>query len=350
MKFFSKKYMLLIIAFSLAYMPVEPLVTHANAKKYKVTIRKASHKKVKVSKARKLALQKQRASDLGEFYDGSSKPNLSSRKALIVNQRTGEIKYAKNSHVVTPIASITKLMTAMVVLDAKQPFDEVIQIAKQDVDTIKNTWSRLKTGTTLKRSKVFQLALIASENRAAFALASNYPGGRKAFVKAMNRKAAALGLTHTKFSGPTGLMYQNTSTAEDLYKLVAAAYQYPAIRKATTTPSFDVHLKGNKNPTKFKNTNKLVRQGEWNIGLSKTGFINEAGRCLVMQTTVDGEPIIAVFLDAEGSNKRIGDANRIRKWIEYNHQANAAVSVADTSNDLQKELQPQLVMSERIWH
>jgi len=337
--------MLFIIAFSLAYMPVEPLVTHANAKKYKVTIRKASHKKVKVSKARKLALQKQRASDLGEFYDGSSKPNLSSSKALIVNQTTGEIKYAKNSSAVAPITSITKLMTAMVVLDAKQSFDETIQITKQDVDTIKNTWSRLEIGTTLTRSKVFQLALMASENRAAFALASNYPGGKKAFVQAMNKKALALGLTHTKFSGPTGLMYQNTSTAEDLYKLVAAAYQYPEIRKATTTPDFQVHLKGNKNPTKYKNTNKLVRNGELDIGLSKTGFIDEAGRCLVMQATVDGEPIIAVFLDAVVSNKRTGDVNRIRKWIEYNHRHDSKVVVAKQ----QQGLQPKLEMSERIW-
>ena len=346
MKFFSKKYMLFIIAFSLAYMPVEPLVPHANAKKYKVTIEKISHNKDKVSKARQLTVQEQRARDLGEFYDGSSKPDLSSSKALIVNQTTGEIKYAKNSSAVAPIASITKLMTAMVVLDAKQSFDETIRITNQEVDTIKNTWSSLKVGTTLRRSKVFQLALMASENRAAYALASNYPGGKKAFVKAMNKKAVALGLTHTNFSGPTGLMYQNTSTAEDLYKLVAAAYQYPEIRKATTRQDFQVHLKGNENPTKYKNTNKLVRKDEWDIGLSKTGFIDEAGRCLVMQATVDGEPIIAVFLDAEDSNKRTGDVIRIRKWIEYNHRHDSKVVVAKQ----QQGLQPKLVMSERIWN
>lgn len=329
----------------LALLPVEMLAAKAEAQQSsKIRYEKTKISKAKVTKL--LTAKQQRAADLGEDYDGSSTPNLSSSKALIVNQTTGEIKYAKNSNAITPIASITKLMTAMVVLDAKQSFNEVISISKQDVDTIKNTWSRLKVGTTLRRSKMFQLALMASENRAAFALASNYPGGRKAFVKAMNKKAASLGLSHTKFAGPTGLMYQNTSTAEDLYRMVAAAYQYPEIRKATTSHFFSVHLKGDKKPTKYKNTNQLVREGEWDIGLSKTGFIDEAGRCLVMQTTVDDEPIIAVFLDAEGANKRTGDANRIRKWIEYNHRAKT--HFAKKSGEEYQLLSPKLEMSNTI--
>ncbi|MDG1074947.1 MAG: D-alanyl-D-alanine endopeptidase [Methylophilaceae bacterium] len=287
--------MLFLLVLSLAFVPVEPLMLHVYAK------------------------------DLAEHYDGSSVPNLSSDKALVVNQNTGVVKYAKNSSIATPIASITKLMTAMVVLDARQSFDETINISQQDVDTIKNTRSRLTVGTKLSRGDMFKLALMSSENRAAFSLARHYPGGQAAFVKAMNTKALILGLVHTHFVEPTGLMYQNTSTAEDLYSLVAAAYQYPEIRNATTTASYQISINGRRKPLEFKNTNKLVREGDWDIGLSKTGYINEAGRCLVMQTTVEGEPLIVVFLDAAGSNKRIGDANRIRKWIEYNH-ANAIVA------------------------
>lgn len=314
--------------------------TTTSAARPKMVINKTIRHKIKYTSTKHKAKQKHDTIS-GESYDGSSKPQLSSDKALIVSQKSGRIKYSKNSHAVAPIASITKLMTAMVVLDAHQPFDDDVRITKQDVDTIKNTWSRLKVGATLTRAQMFQLALMASENRAAFALARSYPGGRKAFVKAMNKKALRIGLADTHFTEPTGLMYQNTSTAEDLYKLVAAAYRYPEIRNATTTPLYNVRLKGNKNATKYKNTNSLVREGEWDIGLSKTGFIDEAGRCLVMQATVDGEPIIAIFLDAEGAKDRTSDANRIRKWIEYNHRAKTHLAK-------NRVLKPKLAMSNSI--
>jgi serine-type D-Ala-D-Ala endopeptidase (penicillin-binding protein 7) len=356
-KFILKSYMLFFIAASFVLVPVKFSVAKTEAQKSSYTtnvankkqaVKKAKRKKVSYKarkaakrrarvKARRLALAKQRAIDLGENYDGSSILKLASNRALVVNQNTGEVVYAKNTNVPSPIASITKLMTAMVVLDARQPFDEIIYISDEDVDTIKGTRSRLPVGTSLSRSEMLQLALMSSENRAAFALASNYPGGRAAFVKAMNAKALSLGLMDTKFAEPTGLMYQNVSTAEDLYRLVSAAHQYPEIRNATTTPSYEVYLDGREKPVQFKNTNSLVRAGEWDIGLSKTGYINEAGRCLVMQTTMAGEPMIVVFLDAAGTNKRTGDANRVRKWVEYNSYNTVVAGKEDS--------QPQLVMT-----
>ena len=353
MKFFLKKYMLFVVALSLVSLPIELLVTQAYAQEgaskskniKKVSYQKNQARKDKL-KASQLAWSEQRAKDLGEHYDGSSLPHLASDKVLVVSQNTGEIKYAKNSTIVSPIASITKLMTAMVVLDARQPFDEIIDISEQDVDTIKGTSSRLGLGTQLSRGDMFRLALMSSENRAAFSLARHYPGGRSAFVKAMNVKALALGLTNSNFAEPTGLMYQNTSTAEDLYKLVAASYQYPEIRNATTMPFYHLSIAGRANPVEFKNTNVLVRDGEWDIGLSKTGFINEAGRCLVMQTTMAGEPMIMIFLNADGTNKRTGDANRIRKWVEYNH---AHELIANQGVVNKKEVHPKLVMSGQIY-
>lgn len=336
--------MLFVVAFSLTFMPIELLVMHASAQDNatKKTVKRTTSKNTKARlEAQRSAWKEQRAKDLGEYYDGSSLPQLASDKVLVVNQNTGEIKYAKNSHTVSPIASITKLMTAMVVLDARQSFEEMIDISEQDVDTIKGTRSRLGVGTMLSRADMFRLALMSSENRAAFSLARHYPGGKSAFVKAMNVKALSLGLTHSNFAEPTGLMHQNTSTAEDLYKLVAASYQYPEIRNATTTASYHISVDGRANPIEFKNTNTLVRDGEWDIGLSKTGFINEAGRCLVMQTTMAGEPMIMVFLNADGTNKRTGDANRIRKWIEYNH-ANSVVAHKEA-------VQPKLVLSGQIY-
>jgi serine-type D-Ala-D-Ala endopeptidase (penicillin-binding protein 7) len=357
-KLFCKKYMLYAVLISLVSLPTAFLVTDANAQdNATVSNRKNNIKKVNYQngnarkeklRERQLALAEQRAKDLGNYYDGRSLPHLASDKVLVVNQNTGEIKYAKNSHVVSPIASITKLMTAMVVLDARQPFDEVIDISEQDVDTIKGTKSRLAVGTRLSRADMFRLALMSSENRAAFALARHYPGGKQAFVRAMNVKALSLGLTDSNFVEPTGLMYQNTSTAEDLYKLVAASYQYPEIRHATTTPSYHLAIDGHTNPVEFKNTNSLVREGQWDIGLSKTGFINEAGRCLVMQATMDGEPVIMILLNADGTDKRTGDANRVRKWIEYNH-ANTVAANGNVNAMKPLYASPNLVMSGEIY-
>ena len=251
-------------------------------------------------------------------FNGSGMLQLASTKALIINQNTGEVIYAKNTNAPTPIASITKLMTAMVMLDAQLSLDDMLVVSDEDVDYLKHTTSRLKVGTTLSRSDMLQLALMASENRAASAISRHYPGGRYAFVKAMNVKAIGIGMISTHFADPTGLDSNNLSTAEDLAKMVQAAYQYPEIRLASTSPSHEVYVNGYANGVNFNNTNALVRAGQWQIGLSKTGYITEAGRCLVMQAEIAGEPMIIVLLDSNGKMTRIGDANRVRKWVEFN--------------------------------
>ena len=258
--------------------------------------------------------------------DSNSALQLASSKALIVNQETGETVYAKNTEVATPIASVTKLMTAMVMLDARLPMDETLTIAEGDVDTLKGTSSRLRLGTQLTRAELLHLALMASENRAASALGRNYPGGLPAFVAAMNIKAIQLGMNNTHFVDPTGLNSENVSTAEDLVKMVRAAYQYPEIRQVTTSTNMQVPVHGLRNPANFVNTNILVRNSDWVIGLSKTGYINEAGRCLVMQAEIAGQPMIIVLLDSWGKYSRIGDAQRIRKWIESNNIMTTGVS------------------------
>jgi D-alanyl-D-alanine endopeptidase (penicillin-binding protein 7) len=255
----------------------------------------------------------------GGFVDGELK--LASAKALVLNQETGEVLYAKSTDTPTPIASVTKLMTAMVVLDAQQPMEELVSVTSADVDTLKGTSSRLPVGTTLSRSEMLQLALMASENRAASALGHAYPGGYQAFVHAMNVKAMMLGMTRTQFVDPTGLNSSNVSTAEDLAKMVNAAYEYPEIRQVSTASSYEVDM--GRRQAEFRNTNILVRNSDWTIGLSKTGFINEAGRCLVMQALVAGQPLIIVLLDSAGKYSRIGDANRVRKWIESTRLAGA---------------------------
>lgn len=249
------------------------------------------------------------------LFSGSAL-RLASSKALIVNQDTGETLYAKSTSIPTPIASVTKLMTAMVLLDQQLPMDEVIAIGDGDVDTLKGTSSRLRVGSQLTRRDMLQLALMSSENRAASALARTSPIGTPAFVEAMNAKATALGMTHSRFVDPTGLNSENVSTAEDLVKMVKAAYQYPEIRAVTTTPEYNVSINGSRRPVEFRNTNILVRNGTWDIGLSKTGYINEAGRCLVMQAQIADQPLIIVLLDSWGKFTRIGDAQRIRKWME----------------------------------
>jgi D-alanyl-D-alanine endopeptidase (penicillin-binding protein 7) len=207
-------------------------------------------------------------------------------------------------------------MTAMVLLDANLPMDEHLTISNADIDFLKNTTSRLRVGTQLTRGELLQLALMSSENRAASALGRYYPGGLEVFIAAMNVKALELGMVNTHFTDPTGLDSENISTAEDLVKMVRAAYQYPEIRRVSTSTSQEVQISGLKRPLNFINTNVLVRKSDWVIGLSKTGFINEAGRCLVMQAEIAGQPLIIVLLDSYGKYSRIGDANRIRKWIE----------------------------------
>ncbi len=251
-----------------------------------------------------------------EGDNGGGELRLASSKALILNQDTGEVLYAKSTDLPTPIASVTKLMTAMVVLDAHQPMDEMLTVSESEVDTLKGTSSRLRVGTTLTRGELLQLALMASENRAAAALGNNYPGGFAAFVAAMNAKAAALGMVRSRFVDGTGLNSENVATAEDLARMVKAAYQYPEIRQASTSTASEVPVHGLRRAVEFRNTNVLVRNSDWTIGLSKTGYINESGRCLVMQAQIADQPLIIVLLDSWGKYTRIGDAQRIRKWIE----------------------------------
>lgn len=263
--------------------------------------------------------------EMFDSFQGKSSSNgnlaIASTKALVMNQNTHEIIYSKNLDTPTPIASVTKLMTAMVVLDAKLNLSEEVSITEMDVDYLKGTSSRLPVGTTMTREDLLNLALIASENRAASALATHYPGGKQRFIQDMNTKAASLGMMNTHFEDSTGLNSNNVSTAMDLARMVHAAYQYPLIRQITTTSDYDLNV-NRRQPLHFHNTNALVRESarsSWEIGLSKTGYISEAGRCLVMQATIAGEPLILVLLDSVGKLTRIGDARRIKKWMEHNY-------------------------------
>ncbi len=248
------------------------------------------------------------------FSGRAGAPELKSSAALVVDQ-SGRTLFAKNVDHVVPIASITKLMTAMVVIDAGLPLTEYIAISEDDKDLIKGTRSRLRIGTVLTRQELLHLALMASENRAAEALSRVYPGGTKAFVAAMNQKAVELGMFRTRFVDGTGLSSDNVSTAQDLTKMVTAAYQYPLIREFTTDSGMTIRL-ANGRTMNYNNSNRLVKSHEWQIGLSKTGYISEAGRCLVMQAKIAGKPVIIVLLDSWGKLTRIGDANRIKRWME----------------------------------
>lgn len=240
--------------------------------------------------------------------------DLKSRAAIVVRADNGEVLYRKNSDRDLPIASITKLMTAMVVLDAGQSLDERLKITNDDIDRLRNTHSRLAVGTALTRRELMILALMSSENRAASALLRNYPGGKKAGVTAMNRKAREIGMVSAKFVEGTGLSGDNRSSPVDLVRLVKAADAYPEIREFSTTTQYDVKV--GRHAQVFRNTNPLVKSEEWRIGLTKTGFLNEAGRCLVMQAQIAGMPVIFVLMDSVGKLTRVGDANRVRQWLE----------------------------------
>lgn len=325
-----RKLLLLYIALILSASPMASQA--AGNKSHKLAVHSGKYKLVNFKPGNTRVHHRLRSQKAGfvyaDAYDGSGPLRFASSKVLVINQLTGETIFAKNTNQSTPIASVTKLMTAMVMLDAHLPMDELLLIADEDVDYLKGTRSRLGVGTQLTRGELLQLALMSSENRAASALGRNYPGGITAFLSAMNRKAVTLGMNSTHFYDPTGLDSNNVSTAEDLVKMVNAAYHYPEIRQVTTTASQEVTFYGRANPTNFVNTNALVRGGDWVIGLSKTGFINEAGRCLVMQAEISGQPMIIVLLDSVGKMSRIGDANRIRKWIEHNDTASLGVNVS----------------------
>jgi serine-type D-Ala-D-Ala endopeptidase (penicillin-binding protein 7) len=239
---------------------------------------------------------------------------LGSGAFAIAHQETGEILVERRGATVLPIASITKLMTAMVVLDAGQSLSETLTITQADIDTLKGTGSRLSIGTRLTREQMLLLALMSSENRAASALARHYPGGEAAFINAMNVKARLIGLYDTRFHDSTGLNPRNVSSPRDLVRLVSAAAAYPLIREFSTADEGSVRV--GSRVLQYRNSNSLVRSPEWEIGLSKTGFIREAGRCLVMQTWLNGEPVIIVLMNANDRSTRSTDAVRVKQWLE----------------------------------
>jgi D-alanyl-D-alanine endopeptidase (penicillin-binding protein 7) len=255
-----------------------------------------------------------RALRLWEQLD-ARKLKLKSKAALVVDQ-FGNTLYERDADQQTPIASVTKLMSAMLILDAKLPLNEVIEITAEDRDLRRLTGSRLAPGARLTRGELLTLALMASENRAAAALARTYRGGTEAFVRTMNKKAATLGMHDTRFADAAGLDAANVSTARDLSRMAFAAMRYPKIREATTRTHLDVRPYGKRGPLRFVNTNRLMRSDDWEIQISKTGYINEAGRCLVMHTEFRGTPTVVVLLNSFGKLTPFGDANRVRKWIE----------------------------------
>ncbi|WP_243301217.1 serine hydrolase [Geothrix oryzisoli] len=243
-----------------------------------------------------------------------AKLSLKSGSALVLDQVTGQALIEKQAGAVQPIASLTKLMTAMVLLDAHLDPQEILTITNDDKDMLRHSKSRLPVGTRLPREQALLLALLASENRAAHALGRTFPGGLSAFVGAMNAKARTLGLEETRFEDPSGLSAGNVANARDLARIMEAAYRYPEIRDFTTRP--ETSIQAGRHSIQFPNTNALVRSSRWNIGLSKTGYIEEAGRCLVMQAMLANRPVLIILLDSWGKYSRLGDANRIKQWLE----------------------------------
>jgi D-alanyl-D-alanine endopeptidase (penicillin-binding protein 7) len=241
-------------------------------------------------------------------------PALRSSAALVLDLTNSSVLYARHSDVALPIASITKLMTALVVMEAGQPLDEMLAVTGDDRSVGKGSFSRLSPGAALSRGELMHLALMASENRAAHALGRNYPGGVEACVIAMNAKARELGMTSAHFVEPTGLSDENVASPEDLAKLVMAAAKVAAIREYSTDSDFSVRI--GRHTVRFRNTDSLVSKPDWNIVVQKTGYIHEAGRCLVMQTVIDDRPMVIVLLNSFGKRTRVADARRVRRWVE----------------------------------
>ena len=300
----------------------------------KSAVKMAAAKSMRAAKARaptrRTAVMKAapRRLSLGEsqgLHTTQDPLELKSSVALVIDQETNQVLVSKNPQAVLPIASITKLMTAMVVTERGLDLDESITVTEQDVDTEKGSRSRLKVGTQLTRGEMLHLALMSSENRAAHALGRSYPGGLSAFVTTMNETAERLGMNDTRYVEPTGLSSQNRSSARDLTLLVRAAYAYPMIRELSTSPeaAFAVGSRSQQ----FHNTNGLVRNPAWEIGLQKTGYIAEAGRCVVMQAQLAGRKLILVLLDSAGKYSRMGDAERIRRWLALNSTELGAASI-----------------------
>ena len=249
-----------------------------------------------------------------QFTELKGSPKLRSASALVINAE-GKVIYGKDIDTVRSIASITKLMTAMVILDSGLDLNEKITVTKADRDLVQLTGSRLEYGATLPRREMILLAIMSSENRAATALGRNFPGGMTAFVKQMNTKAVQLGMKNSHFADPAGLNVNNTSTARDLMKMVTAAEGYALIREASTTTRIEVHPYAKRGPLVYGNTNRLLKNKSWSIALSKTGYINESGRCLVMQANIEGERVSIVLLNSFGKLTPFGDSNRLRQWM-----------------------------------
>ena len=242
--------------------------------------------------------------------------DLKSSVALVIDQDTREVLFSKNHSAILPIASLTKLMTGLIVSEANLPMNESISITQDDVDTEKHSGSRLRVGTTMTRGEALHLALMSSENRAAHALGRTHPGGMDAFVRLMNGKAKLLGMKDTSYTEPTGLSSRNQSSAQDLANLVNAAHKDPVLREFSTSPGYQMAI--GSRTLQYNNTNRLVKNPDWEIGLQKTGYISEAGQCLVMQARIAGRKVIMVFLDSAGKLSRLGDAERVRRWVEAN--------------------------------
>ena len=254
------------------------------------------------------------AGDMAGLNQTRDPLSLRSSVALVLDQNTSEVLFEKNANVALPIASITKLMTGLVVVEANLDLNQTLVISDEDVDRHKYSSSRLPVGARMTRGNLLHIALMSSENRAASALGRNYPGGTQGFIAAMNAKARELGMHDTRYVDASGLSSQNVSSARDLAKLVAYAHQKPLLRQYSTDPNWVVEASGR--PMRYSNTNYLVALPDWNIGLQKTGFINEAGRCLVMQAMIQGRNVIMVFLDSKGKMSRTADAGRMRRWLE----------------------------------
>jgi serine-type D-Ala-D-Ala endopeptidase (penicillin-binding protein 7) len=295
-------------------------VSQKPVSKKQVAVRKVSTRKtVRIPAKQRVAAvipAKPSFGQLAGLHGVQDELDLKSSVALVVDQDTNEVLFSKNESAVLPIASITKLMTGVVVSEAHLPLDETITITQADVDTEKGSRSRLGVGTELSRGELLHLALMSSENRAAHALGRTFPGGLEKFVGLMNMKAKLMGMQDTRYVEPTGLSSQNQSSARDLATLVNYAYDNPQLRELSTSTGYQVAV--GKRTLQYNNTNRLVKSPSWDIGLQKTGYISEAGQCLVMQAKVAGRKLIMVFLDSAGKLSRIGDAERVRRWVEAN--------------------------------
>ena len=310
----------LLLAVSIGLFTLTCAVPSFAAPEQRTTIKKSKRILAKKGSPKRLAKAVPPRPSFGQLaglHSTADDLDLKSSVAYVIDQDTNEVLVSKNDQAVLPIASITKLMTGVVISEAKLSMDESITITQDDVDTEKGSSSRLKVGTTLTRGELLHLSLMASENRAAHALGRTYPGGLQAFVDLMNAKAAALGMRDTRYIEPTGLSSKNQSSAKDLATLVSLAYQDPILRELSTSPSHQVEV--GKHTLNYKTTNRLIKNPNWDIGLQKTGYISEAGQCLVMQAKIAGRKLILVFLDSAGKLSRIADAERVRKCVEVNH-------------------------------